>query len=158
MPKKKSYDEWVRPHLKLVEKWSTFGETEERIRDRLGVGKNVWIRFKGEHKELREALKKGRQDLVSDIKAALAERAKGGFKTETKEVVYADGSTRTETTTKYIPADTGACCAILKNYDDNWSDNPKEIRLKREKLDLERQVVDAKTMPAWEPMSDVLKP
>ena len=81
--RKGKYDTHVKPYLSEIQKWCN-SLTEEQICKRLGVGKTAWNEYKKTHSELAEAIKNGRSDLVSDLRSALIQKAKGYDYTETK--------------------------------------------------------------------------
>ena len=66
--RKSKYETHVKPYLPEIEKWcSTM--TEAQICKRLGVGKTAWNEYKKRFPELTESIKRGRTDLVSDLKS-----------------------------------------------------------------------------------------
>ena len=81
--RKSKYETHVKPYLPEIEKWCNT-MTEAQICKRLGVGKSAWNEYKKKFPELMESIKRGRTDLVSDLKSALIRKAKGYEYTETK--------------------------------------------------------------------------
>lgn len=139
------YESYVKPHLKEISQWVQTMD-EEQIARRLGVGVSTWHAYKNQHPELLDAIKAGRQDLISDIKSALKMRAKGFEYTETKTYtkVGDNGSAvYEETTTKYAPPDVAACNSILQNIDPEWRRDRALYDLKKKEFELKRKLAEA---------------
>lgn len=117
-------------------------KTEAQIASVLGVSVAAFESYKNEHEELREALKKGKEALITDLHDALRKKALGFTYTETKKTIRNVGGVKTqlvEETEKYSPPDVGAIHLLLKNLDPEWTnDDRTTINLKKEKLELER--------------------
>lgn len=139
--------------------------TETQIAEKLGVGASTFQYYKTEFPELAECIKKGRQNLVAELRGALIKKAKGYEYTETKviteEVKWPDemyvalleaGFThdeikqsklvRTEIAHKKAAPDVAALNLALKNYDkEEWANDPQALELKKKELELrERQI------------------
>lgn len=132
----------VEPYLdKIKEMCLTM--TEAQIAETLGVSYSAWKRYKSRSEQLRSALKKGRQDLVMELRSALIKRAKGFEYTETKIVNEAGKPVRTEVSTKYYPPDVAALNLALKNYDPfNWANDPQMIRIREKELELQEKKIE----------------
>lgn len=163
--RKNKYDTHVKPHLpEIMEMCRTM--TEKQIAESLGVANSSFQYYKTLYPELMDCLKKGRQNLVADLRGALIKKAKGYDYTETK-VVTEDvkwptelynallnaGFTakeieqarivRTEVYKKQAAPDVAALNLALKNYDkENWANDPQMLDLKREELELKKKVVE----------------
>ena len=142
MGRKNKYDTHVRPHLTEIEEW--YGWLDEKsIADRLGIATSTFENYKKEHPELQEALKKGREQLVDDLKATLKKKAKGFTYEEQKTMIRQEGSKEIKVIEKYkrySPPDTGAIHLLLKNLDDTWrNDDQVTVDLKKQKMELEKQ-------------------
>lgn len=82
----KSKWEDVKEKLILVEGWARNGLTEEQIAKNLGIGVSTLSKYKVEHIEIVEALKKGKEIVDFEVENALLKRALGYKYTEvTKE-------------------------------------------------------------------------
>ena len=142
MGRKNRYETHVQPYLSEIAGWYS-DMTEEQIAKRLSVSQASFERYKNQYPELMEALSKGREDLVGDLKAALKKKAKGFYYEETKTSIKEEGGKRIQIIEKfkrYALPDTGAIHLLLKNLDDNWrNDDAATMELKRNKADLERQ-------------------
>ena len=132
----------VEPYLdKIKEMCLTM--TEAQIAETLGVSYSAWKRYKSRSEQLRSALKKGRQDLVMELRSALIKRAKGFEYTETRITEEAGKVTKTETITKYYPPDVAALNLALKNYDPfNWANDPQMIRIREKELELQEKKIE----------------
>lgn len=162
--RKSKYDTHVKPRLpEIMEMCRTM--TEQQIAESLGVGASTFQAYKTEFPELAECLKKGRQNLVAELRGSLIKKAKGYDYVETKVVtedvkwpdeLYAElleaGFTpheihqaklvRTEVYKKKAAPDVAALNLALKNYDkERWANDPQALALKKKELELrERQV------------------
>lgn len=143
----------VRDNLETISRWAVEGLTEKQIHTNLRVGKTAWERYKKEHPELMEALKKGKEPLITEIFNALVKRAKGFEYDETKTYVKIEDGKEVkyqEKTRKYYPPDVAACSILLKNKDRDengrtkWSDNPAKLEIDRELAELKKLVEEMK--------------
>lgn len=133
----------VLPHFDEI-KQMCLTMTEAQIAETLGVSYSAWKRYKSRSEQLRSVLKKGREDLVMELRSALIKRAKGFEYTETRITEEAGKVTKTETCTKYYPPDVAALNLALKNYDkDNWANDPQMIRIRERELDLQERKIEA---------------
>lgn len=142
MGRRDLYAELVQPRLAEITEW--IGVTDEAtIARRLGVSARSLGKYKTEHPELREALRKGRESLVEDLKVSLKKKARGFAYTETKTMVRQENGKRitvVEKFDRYSPPDTGAIHLLLKNLDPSWRQDDREtMDLKARKLELEKQ-------------------
>lgn len=147
MGRKDRYETQVQPRLsEIPEMVGTM--TEEQIAKQLGISRRSFERYKQQHEELRAALKKGREDLVRDLKMTLKRKAKGFYYTEKKTTVREserEGKTViVETFEKYAQPDTGAIHLLLKNLDETWRNDDREtMDLKRQRLEMEKEKNEA---------------
>lgn len=143
--RKSRYESYIKPHLEDIKQWVQTMD-EAQIARRLGVAPQTWCDYKNKHPELAEAVKAGRQDLISDIKSALKMRAKGFEYTEKKTYTkVGDNGTAVyeEITTKYAPPDVAACNSILQNLDNDWYRDAAIYRLRVEELKLKKRIAEA---------------
>ena len=154
MGRKSKYETHVLPNLDKITEWKKQGATDEKICKALGISIDAFYRYKNENNELNDALKKGTQDFVSDLRGELARIAfKHTLKT-TKRVIKPTGtddegnptySKHIEETEKEVDGDIAALHLLLKNYDkENWSDKPRELDLKQQELELRRMLAEAR--------------
>lgn len=130
-----------------IEKWLANGQFEKTICKNLGVAVGTWERYKNEHRELREAIKKGNVSIVAKVEDALIRRAIGYNYTETKTIVKEgkDGQqyTHVETHEKHALPDVGAACFILKNKaPQDWKNDPKLAELRERELELRKAIAE----------------
>ena len=136
------YKSNVEPYLEDIKKW-TLTMTEEQIAETLDVSYSSFRTYKQQYPALIDALKKGRKDLVAELKSTLIMKAKGFDYTETKVTKELCGEyddlvvTKVEETTKRAQPDVAAINLLLKNYDkENWANDPQMIELKKKELEL----------------------
>ncbi|MBR5945046.1 MAG: hypothetical protein IKZ94_08885 [Lachnospiraceae bacterium] len=162
--RKNRYETHVKPFFKEIEQWCNT-MTERQIAEKLGIAYSTWNQYKVDYLELTELLKKGRRDLVTELRSALIRKAKGYEYTETKTISEAvnwpedlyvllreSGFTdeqiersrlvRTEVSKKHMAPDVAALNLALKNYDkDNWANDPQMMKIREKELELrERQI------------------
>lgn len=146
MGRKSRYDTHVKPYLNQIQEWYSDLDEKQIAVDKLGIAVSTWEKYKKEHEELRNALKEGRQNLVSELKASLKKKAKGFYYEETKvSVREIDGkkAKTVETYKKYAQPDTGALHLLLKNYDDNWhNDDKATLDLKKKQVELSERKLE----------------
>lgn len=163
--RKGKYDTHVKPYFPLImEMCQTM--TENQIAEALGVGASTFAYYKTQYPELSEILKKGRQNLVAELRSALIKKAKGYEYTETKSVSEAvrwpdelyvlfleSGFTeeqlnqarliKTEVAHKHVTPDVAAINLALKNYDpDNWANDPQMLKIRKRELELREQQIE----------------
>ena len=143
MGRKSRYESHVLPYLQQIQEWCQDLDERQIAVERLGIAISTWENYKKKYPELREVLKKGKQQLVGDLKAALKKKAKGFTYEETKTTIRDEGGkkiTTVEKYKKYAQPDTGAIHLLLKNLDPEWTnDDQTTIDLKREQLELAKQ-------------------
>ena len=139
------YETYVEPYLNEITKMAET-QTEGEIAQRLGISVSSFKNYTAQHEELKEAIRKGRQSgrtaKIEKYKSLLEKRAEGFHYTETKKVIRSVDGVRTQVVEeyeKYSPPDVGALHLLLKNLDDEWTnDDKKTMDLKKEKLEIER--------------------
>ena len=130
----KSKWEEIKDKLTLVEGWARDGLTDEQIANNLGINVATLYRYKKQHSEFCESLKKGKEVVDYEVENALLKRALGYNYTEkTYETSYNEAlgeyvKTLTKEVTKQVSPDTTALIFWLKNRKpEKW----------RDKIDLE---------------------
>lgn len=164
--RKGRYETDIKPNLSLISEMART-MTEKQIADSLGISyTGSWSRYKRDHKELVEALKRGRQNLVAELRSSLIKRAHGYTYKETKvvtqKVKWPEGlylmmidagftpeqidqaeMVKTEVAHKQMAPDVAAINLALKNYDkENWANDPAMLDLKKEELELKKKQVE----------------
>ena len=142
MGRKNKYESHVKPRLSEVSEWYQV-LTEAQIAKKLGIAPRTFDKYKSEHEELREALNKGKETLVMELKLTLKKKAQGFRYTETKTTTRKTAEGEAVTIEKFerlAQPDTGAIHLLLKNLDPEWrNDDQTTIDLKKEKLQLEKE-------------------
>ena len=124
------YKEWLDPDkLILLQGWRRDGLNYEQIASNMGVRVKTLYNWCYEHKEIKEAIKKGEEVCVYEVENALYKAAVGYDVVETEQVEtrHPDGMVITQERTKkrHIPPQIGAICFILKNRrSSKWQDKP----------------------------------
>lgn len=165
--RKSRWETDIKPNLQLIQEMART-MTEKQIAESFGISyTGAWSLYKQQYPELGESLKKGRQNLVAELRSALIKKAKGYEYTETKETtervkwpeelyqaMLDAGFTprqigearlvKTEVTHKKMSPDVAAINLALKNYDkENWANDPQQLALKKRELELrEKQAED----------------
>lgn len=147
--RKSVYEEKVKRRFDDIERWVKGGATERQIAKALGVGYSTFNRYKVEQEELRELLKNvDCTEIVLDLRSALLKKAMGFTYQEKKTYRKFDEegnlATYTEITEKVALPDVAAINLALKNYDrDNWSNDWQLYGIKKEELELKKQLAEA---------------
>lgn len=145
MGRKSRYESHVQPKLKEISEWYQI-LNETQIAKKLGISSRTFDKYKAEHKELREALKSGKETLVEELKVTLKKKAKGYKYTERKTIIRDENGKKVkviEEYEKYAHPDLGAIHLLLKNNDPDWrNDDQTTIEMKKQKLKLEQERAD----------------
>lgn len=137
------YETNVKPRLKEIEQMCLY-MTEKQIAQALGVGQSAWCDYKNKYSELSEALKKGREALVSELRGVLIRKAKGFNYSEKKTIKENGAIVREEIYEKASLPDVAALNLLLKNYDaENWANDPQALRLREKEIELQERKVEA---------------
>ena len=141
MGRKSLYETHVKPRLNEISEMIV-DKTEAQIASVLGISVGAFESYKNQYEELREALKKGKNILIDQLHDALRKKALGFYYNETQKTIKTVDGVKTMLVVeneKYSPPDVGAIHLLLKNLDDNWTNDDKTtIDLKREKLAREK--------------------
>ena len=145
--RKSAYETIIKPHFDDILKWLRSGATEEQISKNLGISQQTFYKYKQEYTEFLDLLKKGRENLVEQLRGALIKKALGFEYKESKRIInFEDGNeiiVHTEEYTKQALPDVAAANLLLKNYDkENWSNDPRNDELKREEFELKKKLFD----------------
>ena len=145
MGRKNKYETHVRPHLEEIKQWICDFDEKEIATKRLGIAVSTWEKYKKEHPELVDALKNGKQNLISELKESLKKKAKGYYYEETKTYIRKEGDKEIKTIEKYrkyAHPDTGAIHLLLKNLDDAWRNDDKQtMELKQRSVEVAEKKV-----------------
>lgn len=147
---KDRYEDMVLPRLQEIKTWVREGYFEKDIIKLLGIGKTSWEKYKNEHSELAELIKKSKQECFKDLEPIAIKSLKKlieGFheyETERTTKTTKKGTVTTEkAVSRYYKPDTTMIIYILKvinNY--KWNDNKEMLELKQKQLDLAKEKAD----------------
>lgn len=146
--RKTVYETHIAPRLDEIRKWRKIGATVENMCEVLGVSKTTFHKYLNEQPEFADAYKKGKTELVMDLRGELA-RIAFKHKLETKkQYIKHDEETGhetryTEITTKEVDGDIAAINLLLKNLDENWSNDPQNLALRKQELELRKAIAAA---------------
>ena len=146
--RKTVYETHIAPRLKDIAKWREVGATVENICAVLGVSKTTFHKYLNEQTEFMNAYKKGTAELVMDLRGELVRIAKKHTLETKKQYIKQDMETGhktqyTEITTKEVDGDIAAINLLLKNLDENWSNDPQNLALRKQELELRKQIAAA---------------
>lgn len=146
MGRKNRYETHVKPYLNQIQEWYEDLDERQIAVDKLGIAVSTWEKYKRENPELREVLKRGKQQLVSELKTSLKKKAKGFYYEETKTCIREVDGRQVKTIEKYkkyAQPDTGALHLLLKNLDESWhNDDLETINMKKEQLKIAREKME----------------
>jgi hypothetical protein len=146
--RKSKYDECVKPYLKQITKWKRVGATDEQICEQLNISKTTFYEYQKKYSEFAESIKKGKTELVMDLRGELARIAFKHTLETKKQYIRQDEETGhktqyTEITTKEVDGDIAAINLLLKNLDENWSNDPQNLALRKQELELRKAIAEA---------------
>ena len=141
--RKSKYSTEVEPYLDKIREWASDGATEKEICGVLQISTSTFYEYKNKYSELSRALKKGRKELVLEIRGALKKKALGFTYEESKQYISEDQDGKkkihTEKYKKYSPPSEAAGNMLLKNYDETWiSTSPELLKLREQELELKK--------------------
>jgi hypothetical protein len=131
----------VEPYLKEITQMC-HEMTERQIAETLNVGYSTFRRYKDNHSELSAALKKGKKELIIELKSSLIQKAKGFEYEESKEIKQAGKPTKTEVYHRRALPDVAAINLLLKNLDPDWANDPQMVELRRKELELQEKKIE----------------
>ena len=146
--RKSVYDTHILPRLDDIRKWRKTGATIENMAAALDVSKTTFCKYLNEKPEFADAYKKGKTELVMDLRGELARIAFKHTLETKKQYIKQDMETGnktqyTEITTKEVDGDIAAINLLLKNLDENWSNDPQNLALRKQELELRKQIAAA---------------
>lgn len=138
----------IADNFNLIDDLIKEGYPEREIAKKIGVAYSSWNKYKAEKTEFVEHIKNARASLVSELKKALYKKAIG-FTYQEREIYKTtdeDGNTKTNIKIheKYSVPDVAAANLLLKNYEDEWANDPALLKLKQQAFELEKIVASEK--------------
>lgn len=126
---KSKWETHVKDKLILVEAWARNGLTDEQIAKNLGISKDTFYKYKKEHTDFSDSLKRGKEVIDIEVENALLKRALGYKYNEVTKELIVDKETGeeelkvTKVVTKEVVPDTTAQIFWLKNRKpEDWRD------------------------------------
>jgi hypothetical protein len=109
-------DEWLLPEkLLLLEDWARQGLFDAQIAKNMGISEATLYRYKANHPEIKEALRKGKEVVDIEVENAMFKRAIGYTITINEQKVDKDGFVHDLKRDVHIPGDVTAQIFWLKN-------------------------------------------
>ncbi|MBO5843066.1 MAG: hypothetical protein J6R46_08710 [Clostridia bacterium] len=146
--RKNAYDTHIAPRLRDIKNWRKVGATVENMCEALGISTSTFYKYLDEKQEFADAYKKGTFELVMDLRGELARIAFKHTLETKKQYIKQDEVTGhktqyTEITTREVDGDIAAINLLLKNLDDNWSNDPQNLALRKQELALRKAIAAA---------------
>ena len=149
-----NYHKQVEPFLAQIDTWLNNGATEKQVAQALNIAYSSWSNYKNQFKELKELCDKPRVGLVLNLRGALVKSALGQKITTKKTYIKKDQdgkeSRYTEIIEKEIPPNINAIYGALNVYDDEYVKDKANYDLKKEELELKKQLAKDKLWDDWE--------
>jgi hypothetical protein len=140
----------IKNNVEQIKEWKKLGATDDQICKQLRIGESTYYKYLSQNPELKEEIQIGTEFFVLELKGELARKAFKHTLETKKQYVKVDLETGhktqyTEITTKEVDGDTGALHLLLKNLDKgNWSENWQNYELKKQELELRKQIAEDK--------------
>lgn len=141
----------VKKKLETVELWASMGLSDSQIAFNLGISKDTFYRYKKEHSDFSDTLKRGKNVANFKVENSLYKKATGYIIHETgavkvKETYYDDqGRKCTKEDVKLVdyekevPADVAAIKFWLINRSpERWKDNPTRAEIDKALLNMKK--------------------
>lgn len=147
--RKSKYHENVQPYLEKIRDYKLSGATDEQICAVFDISQSSFYEYKKKYPEFSEAIKKGKIELILDLRGELARIAKKHTLETKKQYIKQDLETGnktqyTEITTREVDGDVAALNLLLKNLDkDNWANDPQSLSLRQQELELRKAIAEA---------------
>lgn len=142
------YETHIEPRLQDIEQWRKVGATVEKMCAALGVSETTFYKYLEEKTDFADAYKKGSFELVMDLRGELSRIAFKHTLETKKQYIRQDMETGhktqyTEITTREVDGDIAAINLLLKNLDENWSNDPQNLALRKQELELRKAIAAA---------------
>lgn len=109
-------DEWLQPEkLLLLEDWARQGLFDAQIAKNMGIGEATLYRYKANHPEIKEALRKGKEVVDIEVENAMLKRALGYTIRIVEQKIDKFGEVHDCERDVHIPGDVTAQIFWLKN-------------------------------------------
>lgn len=139
MARPNKYDDVILPRINEIKKWISEGLNDREIVDNLGISQSTWFKYKQKVAEFSEFIKEERKPKAIELEDTMFRMAQGYTVTVKKvmKVKNADGSERLEEyeETVHVPPNFNACRFLLTNWNNDYSNDPALIRIRREEFE-----------------------
>ena len=140
--RKCKYYTHIEPYFEEIEKMLRT-MTEQQIAEQLGVSYRSWSDYKTKFPQFTQMIIKSRQNLVSELRSKLIEKAMGYEYTETEKTCENGVLTKEVIKIKKAAPDVAALNLLLKNYDkENWANDPQMLALRKKELELREKQIE----------------
>lgn len=109
----------------MLEGWARDGLTDQQIATNMGISGDTYYRWKKQHAEISDALKRGKAPVDFEVESALLKRAKGYDYEEVITEMDSTGKQHVRKIKKHMPPDPTAAIFWLCNRKPRcWRRNP----------------------------------
>jgi hypothetical protein len=149
----------IKEKLETIEMWASMGLSDAQISFNLGISKDTFYRYKKEHSDFSDCLKRGKSIADFKVENSLYKKAVGYVITETvaakvKDIYYDDNGNKcqrerldTVEVNKEVPPDIQAIKFWLINrMKGKWSDNPSKADIDKELLKMKKEESKSKNI------------
>ena len=146
--RKSVYETHIEPRLEDIRNWRKGGATLENICAALDVSTTTFCKYLKEKPKFADAYKKGKTEIVMDLRGELARIAFKHTLVSKQQYIKRDLETgheilHTKIFTKEVDGDIAAMNLLLKNLDENWSNDPQNLALRKQELELRKAIAEA---------------
>lgn len=137
---KGKYQDWITPEgLISIEGWARDGLTDAQIADKMGINVSTLYAYQNKYSEIKEAIKKGKIPVDTEVENVLLKRIRGFEYEETITEIYEtpNGQQRKHIKKykKYALPDTTALIFWLKNRrPDKWREKSENDNMDNESV------------------------
>ncbi len=139
MARPNKYNDVILPRINEVKQWISEGLTDREIVANLGISESTWFKYKQKVSEFSETIKECRKPKVKELENTMF-RLANGYSVSVKKVMKvrkSDGSEALEEyeETVHVPPNFNACRFLLTNWNNDYSNDPALIRIRREEFE-----------------------
>lgn len=147
--RKSKYDTIIKPRLDEITEMLKIGATDKEIAENLDISPQTFCEYKKLYPEFNEFIIKGRKRPITQIKAALYNRAVGYDYQEITVNTDSEGNETTTIKTRHLPADPACAMILLKHWDKDpktgaakWTNDPASFELRKRELELKEKEIE----------------
>ena len=141
-----NYEKIIQPRINEIKEHISNGCTEKQIIEYLKISKSAWIGYKHKYSEFNEILEDAQKENYMSLVNIAYKVARGYDYNETKEKYEKDKNGKEILTSrqiihKHAKPDPGMIQFLLINrHPDEWARDPQVLELKRELLELKKEI------------------